>query len=499
MVSKKPLSDTAVSKNNLNLMFKEIKDLFFKNKSTKQTLVKNAFWLTITMALSSIASVFVSIWVARHFGPAEYGKWGFVLSFITFFAVYIEFGFETFIIREVARNKEKTPFYIDNIIAIKAVLSLITMTAMFVIIHFISRDPAVMRLVYVLGPYMILNSFATFFLAIFRANEMMEYETLCYLINGIALVSLVSFFLLKGNSIVYVGYAYLLDSIIGLTVAAFFLHKYFSKFYLKVDFSACKKILLVSWPYAASSIIISFYAVDTIILGMLKPSEQVGWYSAAYKVPFFIQMIGLIILRSFFPKLSQKYKEGAEATKNIVGVLAKIMHFLAWPLAFGGIILAGRIIVFLFGTQYLPGQLAFQMLICAIAVSFLVSIYQEPIKASDHPKIYLYGVWMGAILSVVLDFLLIPRFGLYGAAAAALIMQISVMLYMRFQFSKIAHVGIISNAIIPFVSALIMALAIYFYFSRFQVLITILLAAVLYSSLYYFTTLFINNFSKQRI
>ena len=80
-------------------MLTEIKDLFFKNKSTKQTLAKNAFWLTITMAISSIASVFISIWIARHFGPSDYGKWGFALSFVTFFSVFVEFGFEAFVIR----------------------------------------------------------------------------------------------------------------------------------------------------------------------------------------------------------------------------------------------------------------------------------------------------------------------------------------------------------------------------------------------------------------
>ena len=479
-------------------MLTEIKDLFFKNKGTKQTLAKNAFWLTITMAISSIAGVFVSIWVARHFGPSDYGKWGFVLSFVSFFSVFIEFGFETFIVREIARDKDKTPFYIDNIIAIKSFLSLITLGSMLVIIHFISRDPIVTRLVFILGPYIILTSFATFFLAIFRANEMMEYETLCYAINGIALVALVSFFLLKGNSIVYVGYAYTADSLIACVAAVFFLRKYFSKFYFKIDLSGCKKIMVDSWPYAASSIIISFYSVDTVILGMLKSSEQVGWYSAAYKVPLFVQMFGLIIWRSFFPKLSQKYKEGVESTKKIVEVLAKVIHFIAWPVAFGGIILAGKILVFLFGSKYLPGQLAFQLLTVSMAFGFLVSIYQEPMKASDHPKLYLYGVWGGATLSVILDFILIPYFGLYGAAFAELITQIALLFYMQYQFSKITHVGIFSNAIIPFISAAIMSFAIYLYFIKFQVLIAVFLGALVYVFFYSVFYIFSEKLSFQK-
>ena len=62
---------------------KKMRLLFLSNLSVKQTIFKNTFWLTMTMALNSIVSVFISIWIARSFGPVEYGKWGFILSFYT--------------------------------------------------------------------------------------------------------------------------------------------------------------------------------------------------------------------------------------------------------------------------------------------------------------------------------------------------------------------------------------------------------------------------------
>ncbi|MDD5433090.1 MAG: flippase [Candidatus Pacebacteria bacterium] len=459
--------------------------LFFSNLGVKQTIFKNTFWLALTMALNSIVSVFISIWIARYFGPAEYGKWGFVLSFVAFFSVFIEFGFETFIIREVAKEKGKTSFYVDNIIAIKALLSLFVMALMFVSILLISKDDTTIRLVFILGPYVALNSFTTFFFAIFRANEMMEYETLCYAINGVTLAVIISISLSLGNYIDYIGYAYLANSIIAFAVAILFLRKYFSKFYLKIKIDFCKQILKDSWPYALSSIIVSFYGVDMVILGLLKNTEQVGWYSAAYKVPLFVQMIGLAIPRSFFPKLSQKYKEGAESIKKITKSMAKVMHFLAWPLGFGGAIIAEKIMIFLFGVQYLPGVLAFQMLIWSMAINFLFTIYQEPIKASDNPKPYLYGVWGGAILSILFDFLLIPRFGLNGAAFVSLVGQIGLLFYMKWQFSKIVNINLFRNAVIPFIASVMMGLVIYFYLFQFHVLIIIGISILLYSSLYY--------------
>jgi len=358
----------------------------------------------------------------------------------------------------------------------------------------IRNDPVVLNLVYLLGFYMVINSFNSLFQTVFRANEKMYYETVCYLLQGLLLAGLVFFFIFNNFPINYIAYVYIGVASFGSIFSLFLVWRYFSKFFFRVNILSCKKIFLEVWAYALSSIVLSFYVIDTILLGVMRSDTEVGWYSAAYRVPLFVQVLGLIIWRGFFPQLSQRYKQGNEHFKPIIEKLAKVMHFFAWPLAFGGVILSGKIIVLLFGQSYLPGKLAFEILICAMSLSFIASIYQEPIKASDSPKVFLLGVSVGAAVNIIFNILLIPYFGLNGAAAAFFIAQICFTLFMYFQLNKIVRIRIYNYMGIPLVSSIIMSLFICLVLNWFNVLFIVALGAVVYAVVYFLISLSLKIF-----
>ncbi len=475
----------------------ELSNLIFRNGFIRHAIVKNAFWLTISMGISTLVSFLVVIGIARHYGPSVYGQWAFALAFVNFFSVLVEFGFEILMIREVSRDKSKTSEYIDNIIAMKAFFSLVAIALIFIVINFLRSDPVVLNLVYSLGIYMVINSFSSLFQTIFRANEKMYYETICYLLQGVLMAGLVYFFIFKNSPISYIAYTYIGVASVASIFSLSLIWRYFSKFFFKISFIVIKRIFFEVWAYALSSIVLSFYVIDTVLLGVMKSNAEVGWYSAAYRVPLFVQVLGLIIWRGFFPQLSQRYRQGPDYFKLIIEKLARAMHFFAWPLAFGGVILSGRIIVLLFGQSYLPGKLAFEILICAMSLSFVASIFNEPVKASDNSKAYLLGVSVGALINIISNLLLIPRFGINGAAAAYLMTQIGFTLFMYYQLNKIVKVKIYKYMGIPLISSVVMSLFIYFISNRLNVLIVVALGATVYTAMYFLISLFFVKISDK--
>ncbi|MHA1380609.1 MAG: oligosaccharide flippase family protein [Candidatus Helarchaeota archaeon] len=84
-----------------------LKSLLFENKTIKQTIFKNTFWLGLTGVIQKGVSFLVIVWLARYFGPVIYGKWAFALSFTALFAFLPNFGFGLLTIRELARDKFK--------------------------------------------------------------------------------------------------------------------------------------------------------------------------------------------------------------------------------------------------------------------------------------------------------------------------------------------------------------------------------------------------------
>ncbi|KPJ55940.1 hypothetical protein AMJ49_06040 [Parcubacteria bacterium DG_74_2] len=465
-------------------MVRSIKNLFLENKSIKQTIFKNTFWLGISEIFTRLVGIFIVVWMARYFGPAIYGQWAFALSFVTLFSVLADFGFSTLTVREIARDKSKTSQYLSNIIIMKIILGLITLGLIAIIIQLLNKEPEIVKLVYFLGIYIVINTFANFFQYIFRANEKMQYEAVCRVLQSIFLFGLVLFFILDEGSILTISYAYIIAALISVFFSIFLIWFYFSKFSLRINIKICKEIFFKAWPFALSYMAISvYYYMDTVMLGLMKSNQEVGWYNAVYRIVLFTQVAGTIIWASFFPQLSQKYKESLNSLKKVANQLAEITHIFAWPVAMGGTLLASQIIVFFYGKEYLPGTLAFQILIWSIAIIYIASVYHETIKASDRQKLYLTGVGGGAVLNIILNFLFIPRWSLNGAALATLLTEMAVMIFMYIQVNKFINLKPFIPALIPFVSAIVMGGSIYFCFSSFNVILVIFLGGMIYFSL----------------
>jgi O-antigen/teichoic acid export membrane protein len=103
---------------NKNILSK-IKSNLLINTSVKQTLLKNTFWIMLGEGLAKLFLFFNLIIITRYLGVEQYGKLSFALAFTAIFGIIIDFGFSTYITREISQNKSSARRYIENIIAIK--------------------------------------------------------------------------------------------------------------------------------------------------------------------------------------------------------------------------------------------------------------------------------------------------------------------------------------------------------------------------------------------
>lgn len=81
--------------------FTNLKSHLLDNRTLKQTIFKNIFWLGLAEVIQKGISFIVVVWLARYFGPTIYGQWAFALSFVAIFSVFADFGFGTLTVREI--------------------------------------------------------------------------------------------------------------------------------------------------------------------------------------------------------------------------------------------------------------------------------------------------------------------------------------------------------------------------------------------------------------
>ena len=106
--------------------FSGITSLLLDNKTLKQTIFKNTFWLAVAEGISRLFGFILIIYVARILGTTEFGKFTFALSFVSMFVVLSDFGLSDIATREFSRDKKSEKEY-SGILSLKILLSIGTL------------------------------------------------------------------------------------------------------------------------------------------------------------------------------------------------------------------------------------------------------------------------------------------------------------------------------------------------------------------------------------
>jgi len=469
--------------------FSEVKSFFLDNKDLKQTILKNTFWLFFAQAFARLVSLIIVIWSARYFGPEIYGKFSFSFSFVALFIVFTDFGMSNLIMREVAKDKSKTSQYIDNMFFLKIILAVIILPVIVILIHFIRNDPETLKLVYFLGVYVIINSFSSFFESIFMGNEKMQYAATCVFLGDLFLLFFVCLFILNGLPILTISYAYIISAVAETFLAIILVWHYFAKFFLKISFKICKEIFMDVWPFGLMAVFVStYYYFNSVILGISRSNQEVGWYNAAFKTAFFTISISGIIFMSFFPSISRSFKKNAEKFRSAYNRYATVTFIIGTPLGFGGFLVAPELIKFLYQEPYHNAILPFQILVWGVSLNFLCNTYCNCLLACDEQKKALKAVTMGVAFSVLMNLILIPIYGIIGAAIVLPFTELLVLIVAHNELKKIIKTSFFKLLTYPLIASLMMSIFLII-FKKVGIsspILLIIFGAAVYFSAFYF-------------
>ena len=121
----------------------------------------------------AIISLVLSIFIARTLGDVVFGKYSFALAFTAIFAVFSDLGYNTLLIREVARDKTQASKYLNNVLSMRALMSLVFFAFIVITINVMGYPSDTKNIVYLFGVYTLVVSFPAVFKVTFCAFEKM--------------------------------------------------------------------------------------------------------------------------------------------------------------------------------------------------------------------------------------------------------------------------------------------------------------------------------------
>jgi len=409
----------------------EIKNIFFSNITTKQTIFKNIVWSAIQVAATRFLGLVLLVYVARILGATEYGKLSFAMAFVSIFIIFHEFGLSNIITREFSQDdKKKEEFH--SIISLKIILGLITFILILLGSIFITQDPEIKKTILILALFSITNSFISIFYSIFQARQHMEYESWAEILQ-IVLGTVLGFLIIfKFPSVINLSYTYLFAAFVTLIFVLIFFH--FKIFPLKISWekSIWKKFFMMAWPLALAASFSTLYNyTDSVMMGHWGMIAETGWYDAAYKISWTAFIFIGLITSSFYPVLSESFRTSKERLQKVWNYEIEIIITLVPLLITGGVILAPKIIDFVYGASFSPSILVFQILIISTGISLIYTTLKDMLIVSHLQQKFFLAIMTGAIINIITNWIFIPRYGPYGAAATTLATNfiILIMLY----------------------------------------------------------------------
>jgi len=485
--------------------FADIKSFFLDNKTLKQTIFKNTFWLSVAEGVTRFLKLILIIYVARILGATEYGKFNFALASVSLFATFFDLGLSQITTRELSRDKESEKEF-SSLLSLKILLSLGTLILIFIGSFFITSDPIIRKLIWILGLDAIIGGFGWIISAFFQARQKMEYQAMTKILEAILITAVGFFVIFYFPSVINLSYSYLFAGFTALIFILIFFHFKVSPLKISWQKSTWQRFLSLSWPLALIGIFGGICGqADSVMMGHLGQITQTGWYNAAYKIIGIILIPAALIPQSFFPALSLAFKESKEKLQRICNYFMDSMIFLAVPIVVGGVALAPRIIDSIYGPSYFPSILAFQILILVAGISFIAAPFGQILIVANQQKKLCWITLTGAITNVILNLILIPKHSLYGAAATSVFTSVLIF-FLLFRFtSKLTSIKPFNlKSRFSFFGAVLASILMDFVITQpkiyhFNIFLSVLIGTVVYFSILFVFKLMPKHFKIIRI
>ena len=404
-----------------------IKSFLFENNNIKQVLMKNSFWITLSQVFDKVVRTILLIYLARIIGANEYGKYTFALSFVSIFVSFLDLGLSSIITRELSQD-DKAEKDISALITLKILSGTGTIALICTGSFFITSDLEIQKVMKILAVSSFLGLFPGLFFSIWRAKQKMQYEAWVQAGRILLLFICVFFALFSFPSIVNISCAFLFTNAISLTIICFIFK---DTIVFSFETQIWKKYLLMSWPLALNSIFGMLYSyTDSILMGYMGQITQTGWYNAALKVVYVVGTPAGIISISFFPVLCKFAKESADTFQDMLNLQIGVILIIFVPIVVGGVLLSTEIINLFYGNDFLNASKVLKILIFMAGATALCRPLQNTLVSYNHQNKVFWATTAGAVLNIVLNLILIPKYSFIGAAYASVISYgIVFMLY----------------------------------------------------------------------
>jgi len=382
----------------------------------------NTSWLMGHRILSMVVALFVGVYVARYLGPERFGLLSYAGSFVGLFTALATLGLDSIMVRELVKTPERRDELLGTVFWLKAGGAILMWIGIASVIPFTHNDTQINILIIIIAFAVIFQAFNVIDFN-YQAEVKSKYVVYVQIVSLIISSVTKLVFIWISAPLVWFACVFLLDAFVravGLT--AMYLKNSGKVWHWKWRWQTARVLLKDSWPLILSGMVISIYMkIDQVMIKEMLGAEQVGHYAAAVRLSEAWYFVPMAITSSVFPAIINAKKQSEELYYQRLQKLYDLMVWLAVAIALPTTFLAPWVIRILYGDAFLPAAGVLSIHIWAGVFVFLGVASGKWLLTENLQIFSTINTSIGAIVNIILNYILIKSMGINGAAISTLI------------------------------------------------------------------------------
>ena len=349
----------------------------FLNSPTRKRLAENFLSLSGLQAVNYLLPLITLPYLVRVLGPEKFGLIVFAQSFIEYFIILTDYGFNLSATREISihrNNKEKVCEIFSSVMTVKFLLGILSFIILALILIFIPKFRND-QLIYLFTFGMVLGNilFPVWF---FQGMERMKYITVLNIIAKGIFTVCIFIFIRKMADYPYVPLINSMGFLVAGGLSLRIVSKDFGIKFILPSFEAIKHQLKEGWHIFISTVAISLYTTSNVfILGLFTNNTIVGYYAAAEKIVKAVQGLLGPISQTVYPHISKLASESKERALDFIRKLAKIVGSVSFIISLSIFAFANLIVNIILGPQYQQSIIVLRILSFLPFIIGLATVY----------------------------------------------------------------------------------------------------------------------------
>jgi PST family polysaccharide transporter len=386
-------------------------------------VVGNTLWQLVDKVLRLVMGLLIGIWIARYLGPGRFGLLSYSIAFVGLFAAVADGGMQTVIVRELLQRKDHRSRILQSALILR-VCATAAATFLATGLGILARpgDHDAHLMIFIISLSLLPQAWDVIdydHQSRLESRTVVVTRTISFLVFSVCRIMLVL------GSAGLVWFAWMVVGEAALS-AAFMRALPHARLTLgrrpRANWTEIRHLLRTCWPLAIAGLSVMLYMrIDQVMLGEMLGDRAVGTFSAAVRVSESWYFIPIAVMASVGPALILKQQESELAYRRELQRVARLLCWLSIGVALLISISARRLISVLYGAGF--ADAAPVLLIHAWAGIFVsLGVAAGPwFVNADLLRHKMVQTLAGAAVNIAMNFYLIPRFGVIGAACSTLV------------------------------------------------------------------------------